>query len=62
MNFVPMPRRVTLWRCPKCGLEKTAVSGPSPWIITCLPVFGRMKRPPVCPKCKVEMTEVKLFY
>lgn len=60
-SFVPMPIRFILWKCPKCGEETKTVKRPNPWILTCLSLFG-CNRPPVCPKCKTKMIEVKLFY
>ena len=60
-SFMPWPKRATVWKCPKCGRVKIIVDGPPPWIMTCIPLFGGGKTPPVCPKCKVKMVKVSVW-
>ena len=59
-SFFPMRNRPRLWKCPKCKIEKWEHRPPV--IHTCFPLFGFRGKPPVCPKCKTKMIEVKLFY
>jgi len=61
-SFVRVPSRTTIWKCPKCGMEKETVERPNPWIYTCFPaLFGSGQQPPVCPKCKVKMEKMTSF-
>ena len=60
-SFAPV-NRIRVWKCPKCGEETTTVKSPFPWILPRLPLFGSGAKAPLCPKCKTQMTEVKLRY
>lgn len=61
-SFMPMPQHILEWHCPKCGKEKITVENQPPWILSCHPFFLKKPKKPNCPKCKIPMVKVELFY
>lgn len=55
--MAPIPRRVILWECPKCGEKTETIEKVSPWGDTLFPQSGFEGKTPVCPKCGAEMKE-----
>jgi len=60
-SLMPWPRKTIFWKCPKCGRKEITVQGPPWWICTCLPFFSGSLKPPICPKCKIEMKRQTSF-